>query len=47
MSEEQGGWSGGTSSPRISMERIDIALKADGDNWQDGAGDAAGAENSL
>ena len=40
------GWAAGSSSPRISMERIDISSPGTGENWQNGPGDIEGAETS-
>ncbi|MDY6969872.1 MAG: phospholipase D-like domain-containing protein [Spirochaetota bacterium] len=41
------GWSAGSNSPKISMERIDLNSSASAENWQDGIGDIEGAQNST
>lgn len=42
-----GDWFAGSSSPKLSMERVDTTSDGDSTNWQDGSGDIEGAENST
>jgi len=44
--ETPSGWAAGSSSPRISMERINSLNNAGKDNWKNGKGDTEGAANS-
>ena len=43
----QAGWPAGSNDPKISMERIDNLSPGDAGNWDNGAGDIEGAQNSL
>ncbi len=40
------GWAADSSSPRLSMERINLSTAGDNSNWQNGAGNIEGALNS-
>ena len=41
------GWPSGSNDPKITMERIDFLSSGESGNWQNGAGDIEGAQNSL
>ncbi len=41
------GWAEGSSSPHLSMERIDTTIAGDNTNWKSGIGDTEGAQNSA
>ncbi|MCP4135118.1 MAG: hypothetical protein GY754_29380 [bacterium] len=40
------GWAAGSSSPKLSMERSNLTIPGGNSNWQNGAGDVEGAQNS-